>query len=147
MLLPTASLLLAVTALESPAELEKNVAAFFEENCTACHDKGSDEIDLESPPSRLVGLKSGTTGKPYVVAGDVEGSYLWAKLKGSAGIEGESMPLGDDPMSDEALASVRTWIESLAPPEGAAGGGETPTDAGGETDAGTSSSVDLAPFE
>ncbi len=145
MLLPTASLLLAVTALEPPAELEKNVAAFFEENCTACHDAGSDEIDLESSPARLVDIKSNVTGKPMVVPGDVEGSYLWAKLKGT-GIEGDPMPLGDDPFSDDKLAPVRAWIEGLAPAGGA--GGDGGSDAGTTSSGGTAAAaVDLAPYE
>ena len=133
------------------AALEARAAEALED-CSMCHDGGDDPddpaaLDLSGPLSSLVGARSAATGRPLVVPGDPDASYLVAKLRGGDGIEGERMPIGDDPLSDEAMAAVTAWIaalpaqagEAAAPAEGAgraAGGakdtaapkGKTPAD-------------------
>ncbi len=148
-MLATLSIVLAVTAPASgPAsELEKKVLDLFEEKCTVCHDSNSDEIDLENPPSLLVGKNSKTTNKPFVVPGDPEASYLWNKVTSETGIKGEIMPLGDDRLTEDKLAVIRDWIMALPKPEGDGGGGAAGGDAGGDAGGGAGGGADTAALE
>lgn len=120
------------------AELEAEVEALFEEHCTACHDSSiqpaDDEgVDLESDLRRLVNQKSNVTGEPMLVPGDPDTSYLLQKMTGKGGIEGDTMPLGDDILPEDQLNVVREWIATMPADYGTApaadGGGE---DGGGE---------------
>lgn len=130
--------ILLVLAAPAP-DLEAKVKAIFEENtCTGCHSAGGEEPNLEGSPARLVGMKSKATGKPYVVAGNPDGSYLMAKLIGK-GIEGDPMPLGGDPLPAGQKKTVSEWIASLGkaaavptPPPSTGGGGGAA--AGGDLD-------------
>lgn len=129
-MLATLPIVLALTAPASASDLEPKVKEIFEEHCTTCHDSGSDEVDLEQSLAELARQSSKETQKPYVVPGKPEESYLFAKMTGKGAIEGEVMPLGDDPLPEEKLSVVRDWITALAP----AGGGDA--GAGGGTDPG-----------
>ena len=118
MLLATTLLLpLAIAPSEGGDQLAA-VQALFDESCTICHDSSAD-LNLEDP-SALVSLKSEASGKPLVVPGDANASYLYLKMIGAEGIEGESMPMGDDILPDEELAKVSGWINAMAAPEPAA---------------------------
>ncbi|RMG99260.1 MAG: hypothetical protein D6705_03690 [Deltaproteobacteria bacterium] len=93
------------------------------EDCSMCH-SGGDEgdpaaLDLSGPPSSLLGVRSAVNGRPLVVPGKPDESYLLAKIRGDEGIDGERMPIGDDPLSDEAIAAVEAWIAALPPQEDA----------------------------
>src|SRR5688572_11580671 len=96
-------------ALAAPAsDLEAKVKAIFEEsNCTACH--GDEHPNLEGSLARLASVKSKANGKPLVVAGNPDGSYLMAKLTGK-GIVGDQMPQGGDPLSAAQRKTVSDWI-------------------------------------
>jgi len=129
-------------ALAAPApDLETKVQKIFEDNCTACHGDGGESPNLEGGPSRLKSMKSKATGKPLVVAGDPDKSYLLAKIVGK-NIEGEVMPQGGDPLSAAQKKAVKDWIASLAPDAdasgpapgatGATGTGATATAGGGD---------------
>lgn len=110
-----------VLALAAPADLEAKVKAIFADSCTACHSEGGDEVSLEGSPSRLVSIKAKAGGKPLVVAGDPDASYLVAKLAGAKGIAGEQMPIGDT-LPAAQQKTIREWIASLkaaAPPTSA----------------------------
>lgn len=113
------------------AELESKVQALFED-CTMCHDASGDPgdpegLDLEAPVSSMIGRKSAAVDQPLVDPGNPDGSYLITKLVGGAGMDGDIMPIGDDPYGPEQLEVVRSWIASL-PPAGAAA---APTGDGG----------------
>ncbi|MCA9693342.1 MAG: hypothetical protein KC636_27350, partial [Myxococcales bacterium] len=130
-----------VLAGPAPADLEKQVSEIFQEQCTTCHDSGSDEINLDVAPSQLTSVKSGPTGKAMVVPGKPAESYLIAKLTGN-GIDGDPMPMGGDPLPEGQMTVIRQWISSLAPAEPTpAGGGAT---AGGAT---ASAGVDTSALE
>ena len=134
-------------------ELEPKVAELFDEWCTACHSgapaavSDSSELGLESPLSSMVGLTSvDAAGKPLVVPGDPDASYLVAKLTGQ-GIEGDIMPMGDDPLPPEQVQIVKDWIAALPTDDGSGaagagdggteeGGGDTGTEGGGTTTGG-----------
>jgi mono/diheme cytochrome c family protein len=112
-----------------PAQ-EAKVKEIFDEWCTSCHSGGGNpasdpsEVDLAVPLSSLVGIPSAANGKPLVVPGDPDASYLLLKMKGGEGMEGEVMPLGDDPLKAEQLQVVADWIKALPPP---ADGGTEPS--------------------
>lgn len=123
-----------------PAQ-EAKVKEIFDEWCTSCHSGGGNpasdpsEIDLDVPLSSLVGIPSAANGKPLVVPGDPDASYLLLKMKGGEGMEGDLMPLGDDPLKAEQLQVVADWIAALPPPEDggtADGGGTEPGPDGGD---------------
>src|SRR5690606_37257725 len=123
--------LAALSALAPASDLEGKVKAIFEDNCTACHDEGADEVSLEGRLGRLVSMKSAVTGKPLVVAGDPDGSYLYAKVVAHKGIKGESMPPGDA-LPAAQKKTVKDWIASLTP---AASAPAAPGGAGGKSKA------------
>ncbi len=123
-----------------PAALEAKVKDIFDEYCTSCHSGGGNpasdpsEVDLEVPLSSLVGIPSIANGKPLVVPGDPDASYLLLKMTGGEGMEGDLMPLGDDPLSKDKLQAVSDWIAALPPPEDGGGGdgdGDGDGDGGG----------------
>jgi len=111
-MLLTAPLVLTLLS-PAPAELEAKVQSIFEDKCTSCHDD-SDDLVLEGSLAPLLKLK-GENGKPMVVPGKPNESYLVAKLIGT-NIEGDLMPMGDDPLPKSEMDDVKAWIVSLAEP-------------------------------
>lgn len=105
------ALLTLAFAPEPATDLDSRVREIFEESCTACHDASSEDVVLEGPLDHLRAASS--TGAPLVKPGDPEGSYLYQKMLGAQGIEGEPMPMGEDPLPPEQLAVVRDWIAGL----------------------------------
>lgn len=110
----------------APPEGIEAAQAIFDESCTLCHDASDDKINLEDPRT-LIGRPS-STGMPFIDPGNPNGSYLYLKMVGAENIEGESMPLGDDPLPVEQQTIVRDWIASLPPAQ------DQPPDGGGGED-------------
>lgn len=108
----------------APPEGIEAAQAIFDESCTLCHDASDDKLNLEDVGA-LVGRPS-STGMPLIDPGNPNGSYIYLKMVAAENIEGESMPLGDDPLPVEQQTVIRDWIASLP-----AAGGEPP-DGGGE---------------
>lgn len=145
------SLAIALTTLvysaPDPAE-EAKVREIFDEWCTSCHSGGGNPasdpsgIDLAVPLSSLVGVNSVANGKPMIVPGDPEASYLLLKMKGGEGMEGDVMPLGDDPLKPEQLQVIADWIAAMPPLPAGTGTGDGDGDANG-TDGG--GGTDVAP--
>jgi len=105
-----------VKALGGDPALEARVIEIFDSSCTACHDEddpsSAEGIDLGAP-STMIGRGSvDAAGKTLVVPGNPAASYLLDKMKGGA-IEGEVMPIGDDPLPADQLTAVRDWIASM----------------------------------
>jgi hypothetical protein len=142
MLLPALLLPLLIAPPEEGDPLAA-VQAIIDESCTLCHDASDDTLNLENVGA-LIG-KPSSTGKPFIQPGNPNGSYLYLKMVGAEGIEGEPMPLGDDPLPIEKLAAVQRWIAELPPASSDTGGGETSdggetsTTGGGETGGGETS--------
>ncbi|MDC0722211.1 DUF5777 family beta-barrel protein [Nannocystis bainbridge] len=103
-----------VSALAPAPDLEAKVKAIFDDSCTACHDDGADEVSLAGSPARLTSVKSKATGKPLVVAGDPDASYLYAKIVGAKGITGDAMPPGDA-MPAAQKKAIKDWIAGMKP--------------------------------
>ncbi|MEZ4385686.1 MAG: c-type cytochrome domain-containing protein, partial [Nannocystaceae bacterium] len=139
-MLATLPLVLTLTA-PAPAELESKVKAIFDDKCTSCHDDG-DDLDLAGPLGRLTAMK-GATGAALVTPGDPDASYLVTKLVGGAGMEGELMPMGDDPLPKAELDAIRSWIAALP----AAGDGAGASAAPAGRDAATLEAELLALFD
>ncbi|PRQ06423.1 DUF5777 family beta-barrel protein [Enhygromyxa salina] len=127
MLFATLLLPLAFAPPEAGGDLAA-AQAIFDESCTLCHDSSDDLLNLEDV-SALVGKRS-STGKPYVDPGNPNGSYIYMKMVGAEGIEGESMPMGDDPLPVDQLAVVQAWMASLPPAGDAAKDPAGPGDTG-----------------
>jgi hypothetical protein len=108
----------------APPEGIEAAQAIFDESCTLCHDASDDKLNLEDVGA-LIGRPS-STGVPLIDPGNPNGSYIYLKMVAAENIEGDSMPLGDDPLPVEQQTIVRDWIASLP-----AAGGEPP-DGGGE---------------
>lgn len=100
-----------------PAPSDAQVKELLEQHCTGCHGAG-DDLDLSKPPASLLEAKA-SGGQPMVVAGDPSKSYLWTKMVGGAGMEGEQMPMGGDPLSAAELEPVKAWIMALGGEGGA----------------------------
>lgn len=141
MLLP-ALLTLALAGPETAPALEDKVREIFEASCTACHDDSGDPtepegIDLSGDPRSLIGRKSAAVDRIMVVPGKPEQSYLLDKMYGTEGIEGDIMPLGDDPLPAEQLKVIEDWIASLPedarPPSSTAPQATGPGDGTGRT--------------
>ncbi len=99
-----------------PAEVEE----IFTRTCSgsSCHLGGSSSPELDSHAS-VVDAPSSVDGLDYVEPGDVDASYLYAKLTGrqrEVGGGGNDMPYNADPLSEDDLLTLSTWITDGAPP-------------------------------
>lgn len=84
---------------------------------STCHGTGTGGLTITSEMTRddLVGVASvGAPTQQLVAAGDVEGSYLAAKMRGDAGIVGGTMPPGSGATAEQ-LQLVEDWIAAGAP--------------------------------
>ena len=83
-----------------------------------CHD-GTLGIKNGWTYNAMVNIPS-TTGMDLISPTDTTNSYLYLKIKGSEGIEGERMPFGNMTYFDEQpdeLHLIRDWILKGAPEE------------------------------
>ena len=81
---------------------------FEKYSCQGCHgSSGGFRLNTNE-------LKNGTstaTGLPYIVSGQPQQSYLYAKITDSGGISGQPMPIGGvGLMQDDDIEIVRQWI-------------------------------------
>ncbi|MHC5109467.1 MAG: hypothetical protein ACYTHJ_06275 [Planctomycetota bacterium] len=93
------------------------VPILMEAGClnSACHGSGqSSGYDARTWSSLFeAGNEATSLGLCPVVPGDPDSSYLIQKLEGTAAI-GALMPLGNNPLSDETIELIRTWISEGA---------------------------------
>ncbi|MCA9682368.1 MAG: hypothetical protein KC457_09250 [Myxococcales bacterium] len=121
-----------------PAEVQ----AAFDQSCAlpGCH-AGGVGPDLTAGGSAQILSTNGTTGEPFVVLGDVDGSYLAQKILGGPGIQGGTMPPGASNTTTAAnTALIIGWIAGVE--FGSGGGTDT-----GSSDTGTDPMcfIDAAP--
>lgn len=119
-----ALLLLALTAPESQAQqtIPDDVLDIFDENCAfaGCHvgsgaPRGLD-LSEDAAFQSLVGQPSAELPRFLRVnPGDPQNSYLIKKLLGTPDIQGERMPKGSAPLSNEQIRIIAAWIQSLPP--------------------------------
>ena len=86
----------------------QNAYLIFEKYCVGCHSKGGSFAESLIIDWSLL-LENGT-----VVPGQPEVSELYQRLLGPTE-RGLQMPFGQPPLSDEAIATIRSWILAGAP--------------------------------
>jgi mono/diheme cytochrome c family protein len=88
----------------------QQIAPVLVENCSGCHGMNNPRNNLSMLTfARL--LRGGDSGSP-VMPGNGAESLIVQKLKGTAG--GQRMPAGRDPLADDTIALVETWINEGA---------------------------------
>jgi len=98
----------AVKLKEGEVSFAAEVAPVLLEHCAGCHDATNPESNLSM--ATLERLLRGGRGGPPLVAGKGAESLLVKKIKG-AGIEGQRMPLGKDPLPDAVIATIQAWVD------------------------------------
>ena len=103
------------TASSEPL-LEHDILPILSKNCMGCHVglKQKGELDLRTLPAMLKGGESG----PAVISGKAEDSELWLQ------IAEDEMPKGDEKLSAEQKAVIKSWIEAGLPTYSARQGNE-----------------------
>ena len=94
------------------AEAQQNLAqqayTIFEQHCLDCHGEFGSYADvLTIKHSNLIEDKS-------VIPRQPDTSEFYLRLLGDTD-KGSQMPLGQDPLDDESIATIRRWVEAGAP--------------------------------
>lgn len=120
-----AALVIALPALASAADavsFERDIVPVLRDNCATCHLTGQEPGGMKLHPggayASLVNVPSVESRLARVKPGKPEESYLMHKLDGThldVEGQGERMPFGFPPLSDEVRARVRAWIAAGAP--------------------------------
>ncbi len=132
--LPTAALLLSFgvcslgsfpvawsQSTESAVEVDFNrdVMPALSKNCVACHNAKKTEggLNLESHAALMQGGDSGES----ILAGDIDGSYLIARVTGAEEplMPPEDNAVGAKPLTEAEIDSLRRWIVAGAKPPAA----------------------------
>ena len=89
-------------------DLAQQAYAIFEAQCIDCHGEfGSYADDLVIQHKTLIETRTVIRGKP-------DASELYMRLLGDTD-KGSQMPLGQEPLDSNAIATIRRWIEAGAP--------------------------------
>ena len=100
----------------SGSEFQQVVVPLLNRHCVMCHmaDGAQGDFSLHPHPhASLVGAPSTQSELMLVVAGDVEGSYLYHKLVGShlsVGGTGASMPYQRELLDEADIDVIAQWI-------------------------------------
>ena len=102
----------------------RDIAPVLVQSCIGCHggDDPSADFDMDTFQQLLAGGDQGQS----VEIGNPDDSYIIAKLKGTAA-EGQRMPRGQAPLSDEVIAKFELWIKEGAKFDGPEVGMDTRT--------------------
>lgn len=102
---------------DAEPSFDADVAPILAARCS-CHDGGAGGLTLgDDAYDALVGAPARGIDMPYVEPGDVEGSYLVHKLRGTqadVGGGGELMPIGGA-LSEAQIETIEQWIDAGAP--------------------------------
>ena len=104
-----------------PAGTEVSFAAdiqpIFDARCTVCHGVGGNGgLNLLPGASyaNLVNVTASGYAAKRIAPNDSDNSVLYGKVS-DTGIYGGRMPAAGDPLTDEQIANIRTWIQQGAP--------------------------------
>ena len=88
-----------------PVNFEADVQPILATNCTGCHGPGTriKEMNLSS----LDGVMKGSESGPVIVPGKPDESRLYQMVRDG------KMPPGKTHLTEQQLAAIRTWIESM----------------------------------
>jgi mono/diheme cytochrome c family protein len=102
---------LVARAEEKKVDFTKDIQPILSENCFKCHGPDNQEaglrLDRKSPA-----MKGGERGSP-IVAGKPEESLLFRAINGG-GEDVPRMPKNGEPLENEQIALIRSWIEQGA---------------------------------
>ena len=102
------SMLLISSIAYAQNNVAQNAYLIFENNCLGCHgESGTFKETLYIEYNNLIEIGS-------VIPNNSDGSELYKRLLGPTE-NGAQMPLGQPPLSAEAIATIRQWIEIGAP--------------------------------
>ena len=85
-----------------------DVAPVLVKQCSGCHDAMQPDGNLSMVSLETL-LRGGANGSP-AIAGEGAASLLIRKLKG-VDIDGQRMPLGKTPVSDDVIEKIEKWID------------------------------------
>src|SRR5579863_2228839 len=105
-LTPAAALPVFAQTPAKPVSFEADVQPTFATRCTGCH--GPDTRIKEMNLSSLEGVLKGSESGPVIVPGKPEESRLYQMVRDG------KMPPGKTHLSEQQLAAIRTWIESMS---------------------------------
>ena len=108
---PSTKPIVAVKLKAGEVSFGAEVAPVLLEHCVGCHDADQPEANLSVVS--LDRLLRGGRGGPPIVTGKGAESLLVKKLKGT-GIDGQRMPLGKPPLTDDMIAMIEKWINQGA---------------------------------
>ena len=103
--------IVAVTLKPGEVSFAADVAPVLVAQCVGCHDAMQPEANLSMVTLERL-IRGGRGGSP-IVTGKGADSLLIKKMKG-AGIEGQRMPLGKPPLTDDVIATIQKWIDQGA---------------------------------
>ncbi len=89
----------------------RDIAPVLAEACANCHGNGQ-QVRARFNLTTFRNMVRGGDSGPAWVPGKSAESLLWQKLKGTA--DGERMPSGQSPLSDEVIERFATWIDEGA---------------------------------
>ena len=100
------------SAPEKPVRIDfaRDVRPIFVEHCIACHGEKVQEAAFRLDAKKDF-LRGGDSGQA-IVPGKGGESLLLARISGDD--EGDRMPLDRDPLSDEQIAVIKSWIDQGA---------------------------------
>lgn len=100
--------IIASAARSAEIDFERDVLPILREHCIDCHSQQTSESDLRLD-SAVGALRGGDSGESVIVPGNSQRSYLIERLtsKGSS----RRMPPDEDPISDEKIQLLRSWID------------------------------------
>src|SRR5688572_24908973 len=101
----------APAAAPQPVEFTRDIQPIFEQYCAECHgrSKARAQLRLHTPDWIRKGGQSG----PAVVPGRSHSSELMRRVLDPN--DDDRMPLDADPLPQETIARLRTWIDAGAP--------------------------------
>ena len=94
--------------VDAQQNIEQETSAIFEDSCNDCHGEGgsyTEQLILQYPAV----IEDGS-----VIPGDPDNSELYKRLLGPTD-NGFQMPFNSDPLSPEAIETIRQWILAGAP--------------------------------
>lgn len=125
-------------AHQGPVDFTADVAPVLSARCVSCHDANKQKSDLRLDTRELM-LKGGIEG-PAIVVGDSANSLLIQLMAGTHP-DFDRMPPKEEPVSNEQIGKIRTWIDQgaawpdgvvLAAAAAPAAAGDVPTEAKAE---------------
>ena len=97
-------IIMAMGMLIGQVDYGSHIQTIFNDNCTSCHQYGSNPLNLTTYSGVMNGGASGAS----VVAGDHANSLLWQKVNSGA------MPQGSQNLSSEQINVISQWIDEGA---------------------------------